>query len=109
MLKRNVTRSDLAEFDGRVGKAMDQHIRRQYDQAIEMYRQLLDEWPDHLDANYGLALSYRGAGRNAEAIDGFKKTRAFVEAEMGKATGETARFQMLLRMIDQQLGILGAR
>lgn len=109
MLKRNVTRSDLAEFDGRVGKAMDQHIRRQYDQAIDLYRQLLEEWPDHLDANYGLALSYKASGRKPEAVDAFKKTRAFVEAEMGKATGETARFQMLVRMIDQQLNQLGVR
>jgi tetratricopeptide (TPR) repeat protein len=109
MLKRNVTRSDLAEFDGRVGKAMDQHIRRQFEQAIELYKHLLEEWPDHLDANYGLALSLKAAGRNPEATDAFKKTRTFVEVEMGKTTGETARFQMLLRMIDEQLAQLGAR
>jgi tetratricopeptide (TPR) repeat protein len=109
MLKRNVTRSDLAEFDARVGKAMDQHIRRQYDQAIEIYKRLLEEWPDHLDANYGLALSYKASGRKDEAVDAFKKTRNFVEVELGKTTGDPARFQMLLRMIDQHLGQLGAR
>jgi tetratricopeptide (TPR) repeat protein len=97
---------EFSDFDQRVGQAWSQHFRKQYDQAIEMFTKLIDEWPDHIDANYGLGLSLRMAGQKERATDQFTKTQQYLSAEMAKSTGDVARFQMLQRMAEQQLSAL---
>lgn len=103
MTKRNVTRSDLTEFDNRVGEAYSQHVRGQFDAAIDTFSKLIDEWPDHTDANFGRALAYKASGQREKAIEAFTKTREIIQNEMSKATGDTTRFQMLLRMTEEHL------
>jgi tetratricopeptide (TPR) repeat protein len=108
MTNKTSSRSDLTEFDSRVGQAWSQHNQGHDDVAIEEYRRLLEEWPDHVDANYGLALALKARGDKSKALDAFAKTRQFVEAEMAKATGDTSRYHMLMRMIDQHMTSLKA-
>ncbi len=106
MTNKTSSRADLTEFDSRVGQAWSKHNQGHDDVAIEDYRQLLDEWPDHIDANFGLALALKANGQKSKALEAFTKTRQIVEAELAKATGDTSRYHMLTRMIDQHLSTL---
>ncbi len=106
MTNKTSSRADLTEFDTRVGQAWSQHNQGHDDVAVEEYRHLLDEWPDHIDANFGLALALKTLGEKSEALEAFTKTRQIVEAEMAKATGDMSRYTMLMRMIDQHLAAL---
>lgn len=106
MTSKPYSKTDFSEFDNRVGQAWSQHYRKQYDAAIEQFRRLIDEWPDHIDANYGLALSLKMAGQKEKAAEQFAKTKQYVEAERSKVNGDTARFDMLSRMIEQQIATL---
>lgn len=101
-------RTDFTEFDDRVGQAWSMHIHKQDAAAIDRLEALVSEWNDHIDANYGLALCYRTSGQVEKSRAAFQKTRGLVDAELAKNYGgETSRFQMLLRMIEQNLAMLG--
>ncbi len=106
MTNKTSSRADLTEFDSRVGQAWSQHNQGHDDVAIEEYHHLLEEWPDHIDANFGLALALKTQGEKGKALEAFSKTRQIVESEMAKATGDTSRYTMLMRMIDQHLATL---
>lgn len=100
-------RAEFTEYDMRVGKAWSLHIQGQSEAAVAEFEKLVDEWNDHIDANYGLALAYKGAKRYDQAREQFHKVREYIEAERARQTGEdTSRFQMLLRMVDQHLATL---
>ncbi|GAB4553822.1 MAG: hypothetical protein OHK0023_23270 [Anaerolineae bacterium] len=101
-------RTDFTEFDERVGQAWTMHFRKQDAAAIDKFEALVAEWDNHIDANYGLALCYRTSGKVDKARAAFEKTRTLVDAELAKNYGgETSRYQMLLRMIEQNLAMLG--
>lgn len=105
--KTKSVRAEFTEFDQRVGKAWSLHIQGQSEAAIAEFKKLVDEWGDHIDANYGLALAYKGAKRYDQAREQFQKVREYIEAERARHTGEdNSRFHMLLRMIDQHLATL---
>ena len=97
------TKADFTEFDGRVGQAWSLHYRKQYEASTKEFRKLVDEWPDHIDANYGLGLSLRCSGRDKEAAEIFRKVKGFVEAELAKMPENPDRYQMLSKIVDQQL------
>ncbi|MCS6870148.1 MAG: hypothetical protein NZ571_01700 [Anaerolineae bacterium] len=100
-------RAEFTEYDQRVGRALSLHIAGQHELAIAEFKKLVDEWQDHIDANYGLALAYKGAKYYAQAREQFQKVREYIEAERARQPNDdTARFQMLLRMVDQHLATL---
>ncbi|PJF42801.1 MAG: hypothetical protein CUN50_02600 [Candidatus Thermofonsia Clade 1 bacterium] len=104
---KGVRTQEFTEFDQRVGKAWSLHIQGQDEAAIAEFKALVDEWPDHIDANYGLALAYKAARYSDQAREQFQKVRQYIEAERARqASDDTARFQMLLRMVDQHLATL---
>lgn len=105
-MSEKATRSEFSEFDKRVGQAWGLNYKRQYDTAISQFRALVEEWPDHIDAIYGLALAYKNIGDKAKSREAFQKAKGFVSAELSRASGDTSRFQMLLRMIEQHLTTL---
>jgi len=105
-MSEKATRSGFSEFDKRVGQAWSLNYKRQYDAAISQFKTLVDEWPDHIDATYGLALAYKNAGDKDKARETFQKVKGFVAAELSRASGDTSRFQMLLRMVEQHLSTL---
>jgi hypothetical protein len=97
-----------AEVDTMVGKAWSLHYHHQHDSAIQMFQQILEKWPDHIDANFGLSLSLKGAEKKDQAKQAFTKTKQLVDAEMARQTAETQnpRFMMLSRIIEQHLSSL---
>ncbi len=107
MTKSKGIRTDFTEFDERVGKAWSLHNSGQDSAAIQEFRRLVDEWQDHIDANFGLALAYKTSGQHDKAREQFQKTLACLESELAKNVGsDTSRFQMLRRMIEQHLATL---
>ncbi|MCE7947409.1 MAG: hypothetical protein DYG88_08280 [Chloroflexi bacterium CFX4] len=107
MTKSKGIRTDFTEFDERVGKAWSLHTSGQDSAAIQEFRRLVDEWQDHVDANFGLALAYKTSGQHDKAREQFQKTLACIESELAKNVGgDTSRFQMLQRMVEQHLATL---
>jgi tetratricopeptide (TPR) repeat protein len=97
------SKSNMTEFDKRVGQAWSLHIRRQYDGAIAQYQILLDEWGDHVMANFGIALSLKASGQKAKALEAFNKTKEYVANERIKNVDENSRLQMLERIVTQHI------
>ncbi|MEP7286519.1 MAG: tetratricopeptide repeat protein [Chloroflexota bacterium] len=95
-----------SEVDSQVGQAWSQHFLGQNDVAIRTFQQLVERWPDHIDAHYGLALSLKKTEQKAEAGDAFRKTKSLVENAILDQTEMNPRLLMLSRMIDQQLAML---
>lgn len=79
-------------------------------EAIAEFERVLKAAPDDIDALYGLGLTLRYAGKNAEAIQHFQQALKLVET--GHANERTDanmdRWLMLTRMIRQRLAELGA-
>jgi len=94
------------EVDALVGQAWGQHYHGQNDAAIQAFRDIVTRWPDHIDANYGLALSLKKAGQKAEATEAFNRAKGLIQSAGTKADDENARMQMLTRMIDQHLAMM---
>jgi len=98
--------ANTKDVDALVGQAWSEHYRKQDDKAAQMFRDILQKWPDHIDANYGLALSLRALGQKEPALEGFRKAKQLVDAARQTQNDENSRYQMLARMIDQQLSYL---
>ncbi len=100
--------TDSTEADGLVGLAWIAHYKGQNDDAIRQYEQILQRWPDHIDANYGLALALKTDGQKEKSAEAFRKTKALVDAAHAASheDAEHPRFQMLSRMCEQQLAML---
>ena len=94
------------EVDAQVGQAWSQHYHGQNDSAIQAFRDIVQRWPDHIDANYGLALTLKKGGQKTEAVEAFNRTKTLIQAAGTKSEDENARMQMLLRMIDQHLAMM---
>jgi thioredoxin-like negative regulator of GroEL len=102
----NNAASSSGDIDTLVGQAWSQHYQGQNDNALKMFQDLVDKWPDHIDANYGLALTLRALGQKEKSSETFHKTKQLVEVALNNQGQESARFQMLSRMIDQQLKLI---
>lgn len=50
-------------------EAHEHRINGEYDQAIGLYRQILDEEPEHAEALWGLGLSLMNTGEFDEALE----------------------------------------
>ncbi len=98
--------ANTKDVDALVGQAWSEHYRGQNDTALQMFRDVLQKWPDHIDANYGLALTLKTMGQKDQAVEGFRKTKQLVDAAQQTQNDENSRYQMLARMIDQQLSSL---
>ncbi len=66
-------------------------------------KQLVNQVPDHIDANWGLGLSYRKAGDKANALQVFQKVRDLVTQKLEANPDDYERFFMLKRMVTQQI------
>jgi Flp pilus assembly protein TadD len=95
-----------ADVDTLVGQAWSHHYHGEHENAIKEFQRLVEKWPEHIDANYGLSLSLKAAGQKQQAGDAFRKTKALVDAALTTQGDENARYTMLSRMIDQHLGSL---
>src|SRR5262249_53571451 len=95
------------EIDTLVGQAWSQHYHGENDAAINAFKGLVERATDHIDANFGLALSLKKAGRKDEAVAAFNKAKGLVQANnVGDDADANAKNSMLLRMIEQHLASL---
>lgn len=94
---------DEKDFDAKISAAWKAHYNNQHEQAIDEFRALVEQAPDHIDANWGLGLSYRKAGDRANALQIFQKVRDLVAQELETNPDNFERFVMLKRMVSQQI------
>jgi hypothetical protein len=96
------------EVDTLVGQAWSEHYHGKNDNAIQSFQGIVQRWPEHIDANFGLSLALKTAGRKAEAVEAFTRTKALVAAalETENQGDENSRMQMLARIVDQHLSTL---
>lgn len=102
-------------FAEQIGQAWRYQRDGKADAAVAEYERLLRQEPDNIDANYGMALAQRTAGKYEAAIKYFERTQVLVEAaltERRQAAGdvphtantiEDDRYAMLSRMVKQRL------
>ena len=101
--QKTVVSSDIEAL---VGQAWSQHYHGQNEDAIRAFRQIVEKYPEHIDANYGLALSLKAVGKTQEAKEIFQKTKTLAQASAATEVEDNSRFIMIVRMIDQQLARL---
>lgn len=94
---------DPKEINARIGVAWRAHYTGQHQTAIEQFSQILTEVPDHIDAYWGLGLSYRRAGDREKARQAFEKVAELVAQAMQNASEDRERYFMLQRMARQQI------
>ena len=98
----NVGKASTEPVDAKISDAWRAHFANKHDVAMEQFNLIVSEYPDHVDANYGLALATASVGRKAEAIVLFEKVKTLCEVELQSRTDEAAyRPSMILRMADQ--------
>jgi tetratricopeptide (TPR) repeat protein len=106
----------------RVGEAWKQHRMGNNSAAIEIFEDILNKRPDHLDALYGLGLARRANGETAWAVEAFKKALMLANEALNAEEKKSAldghvvgndlnkedddRYMMLTRMIKQRLAEL---
>lgn len=100
----------------RVGQAWHHHREGRNDTAIAEFEAILKQNPNDIDANYGLALAQKKAGKTAAARQSFQNTLRLVEdarevytasrSDQNIKTPEDDRFMMLSRMVKQRLAEL---
>ena len=99
-----------------IGRAWRYQREGKPDAAITEYERILQQDSKSVDANYGMGLARRDAGKKDQAIQSFQAALAVVEANISSDnatvdaphTAEGDRNLMLARMIRQRLSELGA-
>lgn len=91
------------DVDARVGTAWAALEAGDYQTAIAEFEQLVAEYPDHIDAQWGLGLAYRRTGNLGTALRAFKRVKAMVETELAEHPKEHGRWFILNRMVQQQI------
>jgi cytochrome c-type biogenesis protein CcmH/NrfG len=91
------------ELSTKVGEAWKAHYGGDNAVAIETFQQVVEQAPDHIDAHWGLGLSYRKAGDKENALRAFERVQELVTVELDKEPEDYERFFMLRRMVQQQI------
>lgn len=95
--------NERQDIDIKIGEAWKAHYDGQQQVAIERFEELLQEVPEHIDAHWGLGLSYRNAGDKARALEAFRRVKELIAAQLELEAGEPGRYFMLNRMATQQI------
>lgn len=107
----------------RIGEAWRLHRDGNNDQAITIFKEIIQNAPESVDAHYGLGLAYKATNDMASAADAFQKaldlaqsaytaiqTASQADGHHGTNdldTSEDDRFMMLSRMLKQRLHDVG--
>lgn len=107
----------------RIGEAWRFHRDGNNEQAITIFKDIIQTAPENVDALYGLGLAYKASNDMASAADAFQtalkiaekafnanKTTSEAEGHHGTNdldTNEDDRFMMLTRMLKQRLADIG--
>lgn len=107
----------------RIGEAWRLHRDGNNDQAISIFKEIIQSAPENVDAHYGLGLAYKASSDMASAADAFQKALTLAESAFGAVkttsqaeghhgkndldTSEDDRFMMLTKMLKQRLEDVG--
>lgn len=102
----------------KIGQAWRMHRDSDNDSAIRMFNDILATHPESVDALYGLGLSYKASGENAEAARAFERALGITESALSAViqtshaeghqhgndleTDFDDRYMMLSRMLKQR-------
>jgi tetratricopeptide (TPR) repeat protein len=97
-----------------IGRAWGYHREGKFDAAIGEFERILKMDANNIDANYGMGLAQRRAGKNENAVKYFQKAAQLVDAAIlarNHIPGERNmpdddRYMMLARMLQQRLSEL---
>jgi len=95
------------EIDEKIGEAWKAHYQGRDQDAIDQFIRLTEQSPENIDANWGLALSYRTTGDTERAVRLFKKVKDLVTVKLESEPEDYERYFMLTRMVNQQLARMG--
>lgn len=103
----------------KIGQAWRMHRDNDNDSAIRMFNDILATHPESVDALYGLGLSYKASGENADAARVFEQALGITESALSAViqtshaeghqhgnnleTNFDDRYMMLSRMLKQRL------
>ena len=107
----------------RIGEAWRSHREGNNDQAITIFKEILQKTPENVDAHYGLGLAHKASNDMASAADSFQKALDLAENAVNAVkttsgaeghhgandldTSEDDRFMMLSNMLKQRLADVG--
>jgi len=107
----------------RIGEAWRHHRDGNNDQAITIFKEIIQKAPNNVDAHYGLGLAYKASNDMASSADAFQKALEFAENAVSARrtasgaeghhgandldTSEDDRFMMLSNMLKQRLADVG--
>ncbi|MGQ9848512.1 MAG: tetratricopeptide repeat protein [Aggregatilineaceae bacterium] len=94
---------DQNDINARIGIAWRAHYLGKHQDAIEQFAKILSEAPDHIDAHWGLGLSYRRAGEREKARQAFEKVAELAAQALQNEPENRERYFMLQRMAKQQI------
>ncbi|MBI5927848.1 MAG: tetratricopeptide repeat protein [Chloroflexi bacterium] len=91
-----------------IGDAWRAHRQGQHDTALNIFRQVLKQEADNVDALYGLGLVQKTSGDNTHARETFSRLQDLLkELQAQEDAGSPGRYFMLNNMVRQQLRLLG--
>lgn len=93
------------DIDAKIGEAWKAHYAGQDEEALRQFEALVEQYPDHIDALWGLGLAYRDAHKHEDATRIFKKIRDLIAQLIAdeEMHGQPGRYFMLNRMVSQQI------
>lgn len=103
-------------IDAQIAQAWRLQREGNAERAIAEFDRILQQDPDSVDANYGLGLALRAAGRHDAAVTTFQRTLSLLEAANAhlrsggerteRFSTEADRIMMMTRMTKQRLSEL---
>ncbi|MBN2303957.1 MAG: bacterial transcriptional activator domain-containing protein [Anaerolineae bacterium] len=91
------------EIKSKVGEAWKAHFDGSNAAAVELFKQVVEQEPTHVDAYWGLGLSYRKSGEKENALQAFEKVRDLIAGALEAEPENYERLLMLNRMVKQQI------
>ncbi|HLY25572.1 MAG TPA: tetratricopeptide repeat protein [Aggregatilineales bacterium] len=89
-----------------VNEAFTYHLHGDNESAIRILSEFVQRWPEHIEANYNLAVCYRLTGQTQEAAKLFHKARSLIEKARDDQGDLNQRLAMLSQLIDHQLALM---
>lgn len=87
--------------DAQTGLGWGYYGQRQYAEAARAFEAALGIDPNHLEARYGLALTYKASGARTNAVAEFERVAAVAEK-----IEDTVRQHMLVRQIKGHINLI---
>ena len=100
--------NSASSISDKLKEAWRDHYQHRNEEALAAFEKVVAQDPEHIDAQYGLALTLAALGQAARAAEAFNQAAQLIEVQIRQqpADDEDARYRMLARMINQQIDML---